>query len=142
MADSCTVSSNNDDSYYVFEGIKCIIFICEILLFICTLFQEHSLRSDERYKGREKLRMLFIVLQLLGIIRLLFNLLLFVLDYHVQILPDSINCNLSAFLFYCPMILFYGFHIFSIQEKELRQRTWWWFTVCYSFGYLRSFPRR
>ena len=63
-------------------------------------------------------------LQLLGIIWLLSNLLLFVLDYHVQILPDSINCNLSAFLFYFPMIFFYGFHIFSIQHRlELSFKT-------------------
>ena len=103
--------------YIIYIGVYIVLFIIQLLILTNTIYHEISYRHHPKFKKVRTMRLLYIALQISGIIWLLNQMIVLGIDPHTHILRDSAMCGVTAYsIWYFPGII-YGFYLFSIQIR-------------------------
>eukprot|EP01084_Bolivina_argentea_P029656 55065_1 len=97
-------------------GISIPVFIIlQLTLLFNTIYHEYIQRNDTKYQSISlKLRVLFIVLQLIGLFWTIVDLFGFVIDPFTLMLRDNTGCDLTAYSPQIVPILYYGIYLYQV----------------------------
>ena len=101
-------------SYYLYVLLNVILAMCHFILLAHTIQKEYLLRGNINFQRVKKMRLLYIIQQLLAIAALICHILLIVVDPHTQILQHSIMCKWTKYGPHFVPSFFYGFYLLEI----------------------------
>ena len=115
MAEGCDESVEFAlQRYYFYVMPNVILAMCHCILLAHTIQKEYSLRGNINFQRLKKMRILYIIQQVIAISALICYILLIVVDPHTQILQHSILCKWTAYVPRLFPTFFYTSHLMAL----------------------------